>query len=88
YAAQSSSRNVSIDASASSSRRPMAALEEHGQANSDEQEEALDAEDRYVDELLSSQSRNIAEYPSHMIDSPGAQSNVSAAMSDNDFRIK
>ncbi|KAJ2708109.1 hypothetical protein FB645_000218 [Coemansia sp. IMI 203386] len=82
------SRNTPISAPVSSLRQSVSMLSGNDQTNEDQEEEALDAEDRYVDDLLSSQSRNIAEYPSHMIDSPSAHSNISAAMSDNDFRIK
>ncbi|KAI7834949.1 hypothetical protein BX661DRAFT_175827 [Kickxella alabastrina] len=50
--------------------------------------EDMDIEDRYVDEMLSSQSRSIAEYRGLAVDSPGSQSTFSMAISDSDYRVK
>ncbi|KAJ1902029.1 hypothetical protein LPJ66_000353 [Kickxella alabastrina] len=50
--------------------------------------EDMAMEDRYVDEMLSSQSRSIAEYRGLAVDSPGSQSTFSMAISDSDYRVK
>ncbi|KAJ2725493.1 hypothetical protein GGI07_001249 [Coemansia sp. Benny D115] len=51
-------------------------------------EEVLDAEDRFMESMLSSQSRNISELASYTLNSPGSQSTYSQAFSDSDYRIK
>ncbi|KAJ2617887.1 hypothetical protein H4S08_000122 [Coemansia sp. RSA 1365] len=48
----------------------------------------MDADDCYMDSYLSSISRNISEYKTHALESPGAQSTNSVDISDSDYRIK
>ncbi|KAJ2874314.1 hypothetical protein GGH93_002500 [Coemansia aciculifera] len=51
-------------------------------------DEELDPDDRIVDTMLSSRSRSIEDLVIRTTGSPGSQSNRSADISDNDFRVK